>query len=166
MILFSFTCLSEANGIFNLSINRERNRSSFSLEKNLSKESKMYLSLVKMKDWFWKQMKLLLMWMTLRYCAISIGNSTVSRGIWDKYREWYFKIHQNISNRLGGEWYLGSFEISRAGIYPKYSKETVLFLVYTTRQRNFALYVTDVIFTCKYFKFGLNTTGRSQSCTF
>ena len=30
-------------------------------------------------------------------------------------------------------------------------------------QRNFALYVTGVIFTCKYFKFGLNTTGLSQS---
>ena len=36
-----------------------------------------------------------------------------------------------------------------------------LFLVYT-RQRNFALYVASVIFTCKYFKFGLNTTGLSQ----
>ena len=35
--------------------------------------------------------------------------------------------------------------------------------VYTTRQRNFALYVTAVIFTCKYFKFGLNTAGLSQS---
>ena len=58
---------------------------------------------------------------------------------------------------------MGSFEISRAGIYPKYHEETVLFPVYTTRQRNFALYVTGVIFTCKYFKFGLNTTGLSQS---
>ena len=58
---------------------------------------------------------------------------------------------------------MGSFEISRAGIYPKYPEETVLFPVYTTRQRNFALYVTGVIFTCKYFKFGLNTTGLSQS---
>ena len=38
----------------------------------------------------------------------------------------------------------------------------MLFLVYTTRQRNFALYVTGVIFTCKYFKFGLNTTGLSR----
>ena len=92
-----------------------------------------------------------------------IGNSTVSRGIWNKYREWYFKIHQNITSRRGGEWYLGSFKISRAGIYPKYPEETVLFPVYTTMQRNFALYVTGVIFTCKYFKFGLNTTGLSQS---
>ena len=58
---------------------------------------------------------------------------------------------------------MGSFEISRAGIYRKYYEETVLFPVYTTRQRNFALYVTGVIFTCKYFKFGLNTTGLSQS---
>ena len=98
-----------------------------------------------------------------RIWCISIGNSTVSRGIWDKYREWYFKIHQNITSRRGGEWYLGSFEISRAGIYPKYPEETVLFPVYTTRQRNFALYVTGVIFTCKNFKFGLNTTGLSQS---
>ena len=94
---------------------------------------------------------------------ICIGNSTVSRGIWDKYREWYFKIHQNITSRRGGEWYLGSFEISRAGIYPKYPEETVLCPVYTTRQRNFALYLTGVIFTCQYFKFGLNTTGLSQS---
>ena len=31
--------------------------------------------------------------------------------------------------------------------------------VYTTRQRNFTLYVSGIIFTCKYFKFGLNTTG-------
>ena len=54
-------------------------------------------------------------------------------------------------------------KISRAGIYPKYPKETALFPVYTTRQRNFALYVTGIIFTCKYFKFGLNTTGLSQS---
>ena len=53
--------------------------------------------------------------------------------------------------------------MSRAGIYPKYPEETVLFPVYTTRQRNFALYVIGVIFTCKYFKFGLNTTGLSQS---
>ena len=58
---------------------------------------------------------------------------------------------------------MGSFEISRAGIYPKYPEETVLFPVYSTRQRNFALYVTGVIFTCKYFKFGLNTPGLSQS---
>ena len=75
--------------------------------------------------------------------TIIIGNSTVSRGIWDKYREWYFKIHQNITSRRG-EWYLGSFEISRAGIYPKYHEETVLFFVYTTRQRNIALYVTHI----------------------
>ena len=97
------------------------------------------------------------------FIEICIGNSTVSRGILDKYREWYFKIHQNITSRRGGEWYLGSFEISRAGIYPKYPEETVLFPVYTTRQRNFALYVTGVIFTCKYFKFGLNTTDLGQS---
>ena len=58
---------------------------------------------------------------------------------------------------------MGSFEISRASIYPKYPEETVLFLVYATRQRNFALYVADVIFTCKYFKFSLNTTDLSQS---
>ena len=73
---------------------------------------------------------------------ISIGNSTVSRGIWDKYREWYFKTRQNITSRRG-EWYLGSFQISRAGIYPKYPEETVLFSVYTTRQRNFAFHITQ-----------------------
>ena len=28
---------------------------------------------------------------------ICIWNSTVSRGVWDKYREWYFKIHPKIS---------------------------------------------------------------------
>ena len=72
---------------------------------------------------------------------VRIGNSTVSRGIWDKYREWYFKIHQNIASRRG-KWYLGSFEISRAGIYPKYPEETVLFFVYTTRQRNFVFHIT------------------------
>ena len=54
-------------------------------------------------------------------------------------------------------------KISQAGIYPKYPEETVLFPVYTTRQRNFALYVTGVIFTYKYFKFGFNTTGLTQS---
>ena len=58
---------------------------------------------------------------------------------------------------------MGSFEISRAGIYPKYPEETVLFPVYATRQRNFGHYVTGVIFACKFFKFGLNTTGLSPS---
>ena len=56
-----------------------------------------------------------------------------------------------------------SGEKSRAGMYIKYPQETALYPVYTTRHRNFALYVTDVIFTCKYFKFGLNTTGLNQS---
>ena len=93
----------------------------------------------------------------------SIGKSAVSRSIWDKYRKWYFKIHQNTTSHRGGERYLGSFEISRAGIDPKYPEEILLFPVYTTRERNFALYVTAVIFTCKYFKSGLNTTGISQS---
>ena len=80
--------------------------------------------------------------------GISIRNSTVSRGIWDKYREWYFKIHKNIMSRRS-EWYLGSFEISWAGIYPKYPEETVLFFVYTTRQRNFALYVTHIFISSR-----------------
>ena len=31
------------------------------------------------------------------------------------------------------------------------------------KARNLTLYVAGVIFTCKYFKFGLNTTGLSQS---
>ena len=70
---------------------------------------------------------------------ICIENSTVSRGIWDKYSD--FKIHQNITGHRSSEWYLGSFEISQASVCPKYPKETVLFLVYTTRQRNFALYI-------------------------
>ena len=79
----------------------------------------------------------------------------VSRGIWDNYHKWYFRIHQNITSRRGSEWYLGSFEISQAGIY--------LFPVYATRQRNFGYYITGVIFACKFFKFGLNTTGLSPS---
>ena len=99
----------------------------------------------------------------IHICWISIGNSTFSKGIWDKYCKWYFKIHQIITSRGGGEWYLGSFEISQASIYPKYPQETLLFLVYTTKQRNFALYVAGVIFTCKYFKFGSSTTGLNQS---
>ena len=94
--------------------------------------------------------------------VISIGNSPVSRGICDKYREWYFKIHQNITSRRGGEWYLGSFEISRAGIYPKYPEETVLFPVYTKRKfrtlRNFALYVTPIILFGDAQLIGFTTT--------
>ena len=39
----------------------------------------------------------------------------------------------------------------------------MLFPVYITRQRNLAFYVTGLTFTCKHFKFGLNTTGLSQS---
>jgi len=37
-----------------------------------------------------------------------------------------------------GEWYLGSFEISRAGIYPKYPEETVLFFV-STKAKKFCI---------------------------
>lgn len=33
--------------------------------------------------------------------GISIRNSTVSRGIWNKYHEWYFKIYRNITSRCG-----------------------------------------------------------------
>ena len=57
-------------------------------------------------------------WNWCHTTLICIGNSTVSRGIWDKFREWYFKIHQTIMSHRG-EWCLGSFEISWAGIYPK-----------------------------------------------
>lgn len=39
----------------------------------------------------------------------------------------------------------------------------MIFPVYNTRKRNFALYVTGAIFRCMYFKFGLNTTGLSPS---
>ena len=49
-------------------------------------------------------------------------------------------------------------EISQASIYPKYPEETVLFPVYTTRQRNFTLYVTGVIFT----SISILATGLSQ----
>ena len=31
------------------------------------------------------------------WSPICIGNSTVSRGIWDKYRDWCFTIHQDIT---------------------------------------------------------------------
>ena len=64
----------------------------------------------------------------------------------------FFKIHQNVWG-----------EISWAIIDPKYPAETVLFLVYTIRQRNFTQYVAGVIFTCKYFEFALNATDLSQS---
>ena len=94
------------------------------------------------------------------WSPIRIGNSKISRGIWEKYRKCYFKIHQNITSSRCGEWYLGSFEISRASIYPKYPEKTVLFPVYNTF---FYTMETDVLFTCMYFKFGLNTTGLSQS---
>ena len=66
----------------------------------------------------------------------SIGKSTGSWDIWDKYREWYFKIHQNMTSRRG-EWYLGSFEISRASIYPKYPEETVLFFCLYYKAKKF-----------------------------
>ena len=42
---------------------------------------------------------------------ISIGNSMVSRGIWHKYHEWYFKI---VCIWI------------KSGIYAKYPKETIL----------------------------------------
>ena len=35
----------------------------------------------------------------IEWSPICLGNSTVSRGIWDKYHQWYFKIHQNITSR-------------------------------------------------------------------
>ena len=38
-----------------------------------------------------------------------------------------------------------SFEISLVNIYPKYPDKTVLFPVYTTRQRNFPFYLTHII---------------------
>ena len=55
-------------------------------------------------------------------CLVSIGNGTVSRGI--------------------------------------YPEETILFPIYTTKQRNFTLYIAGIIFTIKYFKFGLSTIAN------
>ena len=55
----------------------------------------------------------------------------------------------------------GVLKYHESVFYPKYPEETVLFPVYTTRQRNFALYVSGIIFTCRYFKLDLNTTGLS-----
>ena len=84
----------------------------------------------------------------------------VSRGIWVKYSKCiskFTKISQATTVIFGEFWNI----MSR--YYPKYPKETVPFPVYTTRQRNFTLYVNGIIFTCKYFKFGSNTTGLSQS---
>ena len=50
--------------------------------------------------------------------VISIGNTMVSRGIWDKYQFW------NITR----------------GIYPKFPVETIVLFVYTTRLRNFRFF--------------------------
>ena len=107
----------------------------------------------------WLNMLSLLIGCCCYIIIISIGNSMVSRGIWDKYREWYFKIHQNITSRRG-EWYLGSFEISWAGIYPKNPEETVLFFVYTTRQRNFVFHITheDIFLFSHAHLIGFTTT--------
>ena len=90
---------------------------------------------------------------------ISIGNSTVSRGIWDKYREWYFKIHQNITSRRG-EWYLGSFEISRAGIYPKYPgpKKPCYFLFILQGKEISHFYVTHIFLFNHANLIGFTTT--------
>ena len=46
---------------------------------------------------------------------------------------------------------------------PNTPKKPCYFLFILQGKEIFALYVTGVIFTCKYFKFGLNTTGLSQS---
>ena len=51
---------------------------------------------------------------------ISIGNSMTCSGIWQYYREWYFKIVQNC------EWYLENFEILQAGIIAKYYVQVML----------------------------------------
>ena len=94
--------------------------------------------------------------------VISMGNSTVSRGIWDKYRKWYFKIHQNITSRHD-VWYLGSFEISQAGIYPKYPEETLLFLfILQGKEISHFIYHTNTYFylvTCSWLAFQQHVTG-------
>ena len=59
---------------------------------------------------------------------VSIGNSTVSRGIWEKYREWYFKIHQNITSRRRGEWYLGVLKYHETVFIPNTPKKPCYFL--------------------------------------
>ena len=56
----------------------------------------------------------------------------------------------------------GSFQISRAGIYPKYSKETimVLFLLHLKEHPT----METLSFTCMYnFEFGGNATGLNLS---
>ena len=58
--------------------------------------------------------------------VICIGNWTVSGGIWDKYRVWYFKVHQNITSRRGEFWNIKSQYLSQI------PRKTVLFPVYTT----------------------------------
>ena len=52
----------------------------------------------------------------------------------------------------------GSFEISPAGIYPKYPEETVLIFVYTTGQRNLAFYVTHIFLFSHAQLIGFTTT--------
>ena len=96
---------------------------------------------------------------------ICIENSTVSRGIWDKYRN--FKIHQNITSRHSSEWYLGSSEISQATICPKIpQRNCAISCLYCKAKKFCTLHIAGVTFTCKYFKFGLNTTGLIKPITF
>ena len=83
----------------------------------------------------------------------------VSRGIWDTASDIskFTKISRT-AEAASDVW--GVFEISRAGIYPKYPEETVLFPVILLF---FYTMETGIIFTCKYLKFGFNTNGLSQS---
>ena len=53
---------------------------------------------------------------------------------------------------------MGSFEISRTDIYPKYLQETVLVSCLYYKAKKFR-----TLLNCKYFKFGSNTTGLTQS---
>ena len=103
---------------------------------------------------------------------ICIGNSMVSRGIWDKYHKWYFKIHQNITScRASDIWGFLKYHEPPVFIANTPKKPCYfLFILQGKEISHFDFGFFDwlynmwlaVIFTCKYFKFGLNTTGLSQ----
>ena len=85
-----------------------------------------------------------------RQFSICIGNSMISRDIWHKFHEWYFKIvRHNLKFETilkYHEWYL--CQIS-------HTNHAIICLYYYPQK--------VVIFTCRYFKLSWNTTVLSQS---
>ena len=75
----------------------------------------------------------------LEVVSMSKGNSVVSRGIWGKYSEWYFKVNQIITNWTPKRWALKHHE----PVFWKATKKPSIywyFFIYTT--------MGTVIFTC------------------